>query len=136
GRAGSDRSRTDAGFGGRVSACGMVKRAGAIVKTTSNGGSSGLASVFGHNSAVRALRRGLVANELAGSYLFAGPHGVGKTTLATVFGMAAACLTPNDHPFDACGTCDSCSRALAGAHPEILIISPAGDQTQIWQFWN
>ncbi len=95
-----------------------------------------LSTVFGHDSAVKALGRALAADELAGTYLFAGPQGVGKTTLAMAFGMAAACLSPATDPFDACGKCDSCLRAIAGAHPEIVLIPPAGDQTQIWQFWD
>src|SRR5437660_12920471 len=89
----------------------------------------GLSSVFGHDPAVQALRRVLTADELAGTYLFAGPPGVGKTALALAFGMAAACLDPTSDPFDACGKCDSCVRAGAAAHPEIVLISAAGDQT-------
>src|SRR5258708_38767343 len=92
--------------------------------------------VFGHVSAVRSLQRALVADQLAGTYLFAGPQGVGKTTLSLAFGAAAACLRPRPDPFDACGECDSCRRAAVGAQPEIVLIAPAGDQTQIWQFWD
>jgi DNA polymerase-3 subunit delta' len=61
---------------------------------------------------------------------------VGKTALAQAFGEAAACLNPAGDPFDACGTCDSCRRAAAGQQPEIAIVRPAGEQTQIWQFWD
>ncbi|HXG23934.1 MAG TPA: hypothetical protein VNJ09_05210 [Chthonomonadales bacterium] len=94
------------------------------------------ASIFGHNRAVCALQKALAEDMLVGAYLLVGPPGVGKTTLALAFAEAAACLHPHSDPFDACGECDSCRRARANAHPEITLIPPAGEQTQIWQFWD
>jgi DNA polymerase-3 subunit delta' len=92
--------------------------------------------VFGLDPAVAVLRRALSGGQLAGSYLFVGPPSVGKTTLALALARAAACLSPRSDPFDACGECHSCRLSAAGSHPEIALISPAGDQTQIWQFWD
>src|SRR5213593_1520947 len=91
-----------------------------------------LSQVFGHESAIASLRKALRAGQLAGTYLFSGPQGVGKTALAQAFATAAACLRPRTDPFDGCGECDSCRRALAGRQPEIVLVPPAGDQTQIW----
>ena len=96
----------------------------------------GFQNVFGHLPAVRALRKALANDVLAGTYLFTGPAGIGKTTLAQAFAQAAACLSPTLDPFDACGTCDACRHAAGAGNPEIALISPAGDQTQIWQFWD
>jgi len=93
-------------------------------------------SLFGLEQPIRALRKALATDRVAGTYLFVGPEGVGKTALAYAFAEAAACLTPRRDPFDACGACESCRRALKGAQPEIVLIPPAGDQTQIWQFWD
>jgi DNA polymerase III subunit delta' len=93
-------------------------------------------SRFGLDPAIAALRKALRNDQVAGTYLFLGPQGVGKTSLAMAFAQAAACLRPIPDPFDACGECDSCRRTLAGRQPEINLISPAGDQTQIWQFWD
>ena len=65
-----------------------------------------------------------------------GPPGVGKGAVARAFAQAAACLTPIPHPFDACGVCDSCRRAETGIQPELITVVPAGEQMQIWQFWD
>src|SRR5438874_346402 len=95
-----------------------------------------LASLFGQEAAVDALRRALESGCLPGTYLFVGPNGVGKGALARAVAQSAACLNPCHDPFDACGACDSCKRAEAGAQPEIITVVPAGEQMQIWQFWD
>jgi DNA polymerase III subunit delta' len=97
---------------------------------------STLSDLVGLDLPVRALRRALAADQLAGTYLFVGPEGVGKTALALAFAAAAACTDPRPEPYDACGSCRSCRLLAASSHPEIALVPPAGDQTQIWQFWN
>jgi DNA polymerase-3 subunit delta' len=95
-----------------------------------------LSSLFGQEAAVSALRKALEAEHLPGTYLFVGPSGVGKGALAQAFAQAVACLTPRHAPFDACGECESCRRMKTGTQPEIVTIYPAGEQMQIWQFWD
>jgi len=92
--------------------------------------------LFGLDGPVRALRRALAEDRLAGAYLFVGPTGVGKGALAMAFAEAATCTSPVRDPFDACGGCESCLRAARRRQPEIEWIEPAGDQMQIWQFWD
>ena len=95
-----------------------------------------LSDLYGQEPAIEALRRALEADHLSGAYLFVGTAGVGKGRLAQAFAQAATCLDPVHAPFDSCGVCDSCRRAERGEQPEIVTIRPAGEQTQIWQFWD
>jgi DNA polymerase-3 subunit delta' len=60
------------------------------------------------------------------AYLFVGPAGTGKA--AAALGFAAALLCPNDPPD---GTCDSCRRALAGLHPDVVQVEREGASISI-----
>jgi len=93
-------------------------------------------SLFGLEAPSRVLWAALARDQLAGSYLFKGPTGIGKTALALAFAQAATCPSPIEDPFGACESCRSCRMVAAQSHPEVALVRPAGEQTQIWQFWD
>ena len=78
--------------------------------------------IIGHNWVVDLLRQGLIAEQAAHAYLFAGPSQVGKTTLARLLAQALNCEQEN-RP---CGHCRSCRKIDLGTHPDVQLIEGDG----------
>ena len=88
--------------------------------------------VVGHERAIAMLRRSISASRLSHAYLFTGPPGTGKRTLAIAFAMALNCQaaessiqnsTAEVRPDAPCGLCSACQRILHGAHPDVVEVS-------------
>jgi DNA polymerase-3 subunit delta' len=75
-------------------------------------------AVVGQKAAVDALRA--AARRPVHAYLLHGPPGSG--TRAAALGFAAALLCPDG----GCGTCRHCRRALAGTHPDLVVVERTG----------
>ncbi|HET9449375.1 MAG TPA: DNA polymerase III subunit delta' [Aggregicoccus sp.] len=86
-----------------------------------------LASVYGQQRAVDALRAALRGGSVHHAYLFAGPEGVGKELAAV--GLAQA-LTCPDKPLEGCGVCSSCTRIERGSHPDVLWLMPDAERVE------
>ncbi|RTZ90589.1 MAG: DNA polymerase III subunit delta' [Deltaproteobacteria bacterium] len=76
---------------------------------------------IGQTVALLLIRKMIETGRLGGSYLFAGPQGVGKKTTARYLAMAANCERSE---FPPCGECSACEKILAGNHPDVLTLSP------------
>jgi DNA polymerase-3 subunit delta' len=66
----------------------------------------------------RAFFEHLTSATLAHGYLFAGPHGVGKKTLARALAHSLLCITPKRTLLGWCGHCSGCTQFVAGTHPD------------------
>ena len=88
-----------------------------------------LSAVRGHERLVRQLRGAVVAGQPAHAYLFSGPPGVGKGTLAHAFSASLVCDAPAEG--DACGVCAQCTRVAGGIHPDVRIVAREEDRRDI-----
>ena len=78
-------------------------------------------NLLGHEWAVDMLRQHVVHDTARHAYLFAGPPGVGRRTLALRFAQALNC-TQAIEPGAPCGKCRDCKQIEAMGHPDLTII--------------
>jgi DNA polymerase-3 subunit delta' len=77
--------------------------------------------VLGHEWAVDLLRQHVVQGSYRHAYLFTGPQGVGRRTLALRFAQALNCPQPSA-PGEPCRTCTTCKRLEAMQHPDLTVV--------------
>ena len=76
--------------------------------------------ILGQDRALALLARARRHGRLAHAYLFTGPEGCGKATLARAFAAALLCRHADDDPAaEACGECPSCRQMLS-----VIFIGP------------
>ena len=80
-------------------------------------------NMLGHEWAVEMLRQQVACGEVRHAYLFCGPPGVGRRTLAIRFAQALNCTQPVAAGIP-CGTCRDCKHIEAMQHPDLSIIEP------------
>ncbi len=90
-----------------------------------------LRDIIGHDEIIKTLKGALASGRVAHAYLFSGPRGVGKFTVATAFAHALMCLRPGEG--DGCGECEGCVRAARGVHPDVEVIGPEGASVKMGQ---
>ena len=72
--------------------------------------------VVGQEYIVATLKNAIKNNSYAHAYLFCGPRGTGKTTIARLMDKAIN-YKPEVAP---CGDCPNCKQAINGMHPDII----------------
>ena len=77
--------------------------------------------LVGHDWAVASLRRAVMEGSVSHAYLFTGPPGVGKTTLASKLAAALLCAR-EDVTERPCGTCRACRLIASGNHPDLHVV--------------
>lgn len=80
--------------------------------------------VAGQQHIVKTLQNAVKQNKIAHAYLFCGPRGTGKTTIAKIFAKAINCENLEHKP---CLECSNCLAVQDGSHPDVIEIDAASN---------
>ena len=80
--------------------------------------------VAGQQHIVKTLKNALATGKIAHAYLFAGPRGTGKTTMAKLFAKALNC---EEGTGCQCNACKNCVSINEGSHPDVIEIDAASN---------
>lgn len=83
--------------------------------------------VVRQESIVRILKNQITNDKIGHAYLFCGPRGTGKTTLAKIFSKAINCESPIDG--SPCGKCPTCKALSEGSNLDIIEIDGASNNS-------
>ncbi len=74
---------------------------------------------------IKILKNQITEDKVGHAYLFCGPRGTGKTTLAKIFARAINCENPVNG--SACGTCPTCRALAEGTNIDIVEMDAASN---------
>lgn len=83
--------------------------------------------VVGQKHILQTLKNAIALNKISHAYMFCGPRGTGKTTMARL--LAKACMCQNaggtSPSVDFCGKCEDCTEIANGVHPDVYELDAA-----------
>ncbi|HHV33076.1 MAG TPA: DNA polymerase III subunit gamma/tau [Acholeplasma sp.] len=81
--------------------------------------------VVGQDVIVQTLKNAIINNKIAHAYLFSGPRGTGKTSVAKIFANAVNCEAEASKV--PCGECETCKAILEDAVSDVIEIDAASN---------
>ena len=81
--------------------------------------------IVGQQFVVTILKNAIKNNKIVNSYIFSGPKGTGKTSIAKIFANAINCLNNNEG--DACGKCEICKNFINNDLIDVIELDAASN---------
>ena len=80
--------------------------------------------VVGQKYILQTIKNAINKNKIAHAYLFSGPRGTGKTTLAKLLAKGVNCTADQNRP---CNECENCKAITNGTYPDVIEIDAASN---------
>ena len=83
--------------------------------------------VIGQKYIIQTIKNSILNDKIGHAYLFSGPRGIGKTTIARIVAKAVNCLNPNEG--NPCNACDVCKAVNEGSAIDVIEIDAASNRS-------
>lgn len=81
--------------------------------------------IFGQEHLVKTITNEIISGKIAHAYLFSGPRGIGKTTMARLLAKSVNCENRKKDNAEPCNQCSSCTEITASRNIDVIEIDAA-----------